>query len=107
MLVVFEQSPVSSAALLGDHGQFFCSITRGLLFWFVNDSFVSSVFSNVDANVVIYPNNMGENSTLQVLASERTNNSHIKCGADTSGQIDQFTDTALFLVQGIILCLYK
>ena len=97
---VFEQSPVPSAALLGDRGEFFCSISQGLLFWFVNGTFVSSILSNMYVSVVIHPNNMGEHSTMNILASERTNNSQIQCGADTSGRIDQFSETALFLVQG-------
>ena len=102
LIADFEHSPTSLAAFLGDYAEFICTIRKGLLFWFINGTFVSSILSDMYVSVVIYPNGMGENSTLQILAAEVTNNSQIQCGVDTSGSIDQFSEPALFLVQGTI-----
>ena len=70
---------------------FTCSttISEGRLFWFVDDKPVNALPLDFQA---LSTSRRGQDSVLQLLGQEKTNNSEVTCAIDPSHKISIFSD---------------
>ena len=83
IIIDVDHSPMSTTAFLGTYAKFHCSSIGGSVFWFMNETLIHQLPKEYNASSVSRhrsDGNIGGNSTLNVLASEVTNETQYVCG---------------------------
>ena len=103
-----DHSPSNVTTVSGDLAEFQCSATDGFVAWLVNETSVFS-FQETQHNLSYLSGPRsdgirGESSTLHIIASERVNNSMIRCIVvdPDSNSIVNSSGPVYLLVQGIV-----
>ena len=99
---VFEEKPSNMSCPANDTVRFKCSVHKGEILWFVNDTFVlglppalnasfkTTSLRSISSGAMI----IGESSTLEFIAKAEANNSQIVCAVGINNKITEMRTSA-------------
>ena len=106
LTTVFYDSPSNVSCPANDVVKFNCSISKGEILWYVDDTYVLALPREWNASfksISMRSDNSGdleisggfENSTLQFIAKTEANNSHIRCRIGFNNKITESKRVAM------------